>query len=367
MKRKIVLLCLLCSFLCLFGCGKQGVDVSSESISFTSEMNETETLDTQIGPIESESVFEIVETESETISEADMCRNYLENVQVDVLASTVVDYEDAYINGYGVMSDAYDKATVLTLGVRLPEEGRYSDYFRSVGVSGNTATDENGETVVQTTNQAFWIDDNGRYFLILLRVGGEVDTTKASVTLDGKVDDISVTKSFSNQGQPVGFTDAIAAFSGDISNTGSYIVKLQGRHYLVANRYASSDGIQSDASSNSKSFFNKMSIILIPLEQGFGETLDKDSMKLVSPDMDSVVGELLVNESGAICATELKCQSTIELNVIYTVVETSDEIWTDELYDKIDADIERMFDESVVQIDDGDGNFVSLSFENMFS
>ena len=165
-------------------------------------------------------------------------------------------------------------------------------------------------------------------------------------------------------GLDIGFEQAKEKFAEDnVFGIGNFIVKLQGRHYFIVRRYTSSTGwgggTNGDRSTRTDSF------VLVPLEDGFGETLKKDEIKLVvNEEVANTTAELLVNESGRIDASSIETQSTIEVEVTRNVIEpeNAEGSHDEEVYDKIDADKKQMLKNVHVEIDDGDGNIVILKF-----
>ena len=359
-----LLLCVLMVVSIFTACGKKDeTDVKEPTNSEVTDTKPVEQPEEEIPPADTEPVETEPTVDPEEIArqEKEACENALKDVKVELLSREVVDYENGYINGFLVYSEDYEKATILTIGIKFPD-GVYYDYYKGITIAGETATGKDENPVVQTTYDTGWIDNGKNYALMIVRLGGEVDPAKADIQIKGE-NDVVVNTKFENDGAAVGFDNAKTAFADkeDDFGCGSSIVKLKGRHYIIIRRFNSSTGWGGgedyDCSTATKSY------VLIPLDGGFTKTLTKDDVKLtVTEPVANTEAQLLVNESGRVDASSLECQTTIEVEVIRTVVEPEDEegSYSDEVYDKIDDDQDQMFKNVILEIDDGDGNIVTL-------
>lgn len=311
---------------------------------------------------ETESKEDNVNKEEQEKKAKEECEKVLKDVKVELLSITSEKYEDAKINGYLVSSNDYETATLLTIGVKLPKDAYYNHYS-GITICGETATGKDGKPSVQTSYNTSWISEDRDYALMVLRVGGDIDPTKATVTIKGKTSGVTVDTKFENNGIPVGFDSAKEAFidEDDAFGCGSSVVKLKGRHYLIIRRYASSSGWggndTTDYSTATQSF------VLVPLDKGFKPTLTKNDVKMVvNGSVANTKGTLMVNESGRIDASSLDDQTTLEVEFVRTVVEqrNSEDEYEDEVYDKINDDIKELAQMTTLEIDDGDGNKVIL-------
>lgn len=275
-------------------------------------------------------------------------------VKVEVLAKAVVPYEDSAINGYGAYSEDYETATILTLGLTFPD--RYSAFeFGVISVIGETAEDEDGKPVPQTTFGAGWENSTLEkpYVLVVHRVAGEIDTAKVRLRLkESWGGSASAEVTLVNGGEPAGFSSAEAAFPDQIK-------VLQGRTYKIVRRYWSSYSAGGDSMTDTVSY------VLVPLEGGLGKSLDPDGMRLCTPnDIRGTVGELLVNVNSAIDASTVNEQSTVELAITRQMYESrgEDGHYSDDVLDQVTADINAFARASYVEIEDGSGGTVTLPF-----
>ena len=343
-KSVLILMVMLCSLVLFTGCGKdkKANEDTIETNFFVSELTTA--------------------AEEEEKNDEKECLEALESIEVDVLSTVIVDYEQAEINGYLVHSDDYKKGTIITLGIKFPRD-TYYNYFSSLKVCGETAEDVNGEPAVQTSYNTAWINKDGDYALMVIRIGGEVDTSKASVKLLGKINSVEVTKDFANDGETIGFDSAKAAFIDEYDNfgCGSSVVKLMGRHYIINRRYISSTSWGKE-DSNDCSVTNQ-SYVLVPIENGFERTLTESDVRMnISSNITNTSAELLVNKNGAIDLSTIDCQTTIEVKIVRIVTEqkNDDGSYNQEVYDEIDKDKTELLNSIVLNIEDGDGNIVSL-------
>lgn len=359
MKKLLIVTMLLTLLMC--GCGK-----TDDSYAPTTEKEET----TKTESVEAE-VEETKETESEEERlkrQMDEAKAVLEACEIEVLASSVIEYDKAEINGYGAYSEDYDKATILTIGMKFADKYG-TDYLKGFKVCGETAMDANGEPAIQTYWDTNWISEYKDYILAIIRVAGEVDPTKVKIILTGKLDGVEVEKSFTSGGTEVGFASAIEAFMDEEDefssvSTKSSVVKLQGRHYLRYRLYNSGSGWtgKSDGTDISR---ETHSFVLLPLEKWGSNQLDETQMELIcETEVANTTCELLVNESGVIDASTLDIQNTIEIEVSRVVVESKDADgnYSDEAYDNMEKDIKALMKATTVKLDDGDGNTVILDF-----
>ena len=105
-------------------------------------------------------------------------------VEVELLAEAVVPYDESAINGYFAYSEDYDTATILTLGLRFPDwDSAYN--CGTITVIGETATEADGKPVPQTSTGASWrsTQTDKPYYIIVQRVAGEIDPSKAAVRI----------------------------------------------------------------------------------------------------------------------------------------------------------------------------------------
>lgn len=366
MKFKNLLLILLSIILVfsLVACGNNN-DTGNDK-----KTNETvsDTVDKENNTTQpSEETKEETENKEELEKKAkEECENALNGVKVELLAKEVIDYKDAYINGYFVYSEDYSKATILTIGISFPKNA-YRNHYKDITISGETATGKDGKPTVQTNYDTAWIDDSNGYSLMVIRMGGEVDPSKVDIQLTGKTDGVVVNTKFENNGEVSGFANSVTAFTDEdnVFGCNSSIVKLKGRHYLIVRRFNSSSGWGGSSNGHDTATETK-SYVLIPLEGGFDRTLTKNDVKLViSETVANTTANVLVNESGVVDASSLDAQTTIEVEVVRTVIEpeNSDGTYSDEVYDKIDEDQSKMFENITLEIDDGDGNKVTLKLK----
>lgn len=352
----ILLLCLLMLMSVFAGCaGKKETNIKEPTSQKTTDTTSSEQ------PEEAEPT---VDPEEVARQQKEACENALKEIKVELLAKEVLDYDDAHINGYFVYSEDYEKGTILTIGVSFPT-GVYYNHFEGLTITGETATGTDGKPAVQTKYNTAWIDDNKTYAVMIVRIGGEVDPAKINIQIEGKTDGAVIDLELENEGATVGFENAIAAFAykNDDFGCSSSIVKLKGRHYLIVRRYTSSSGWSGSTDNDHDVSTETKSYVLIPLERGFDRTLTKDDVKLVvNGTVENTTAQLLVNESGRIDASQLETQTTIEVEVTRTVVEPEDAEgnYSDEVYDKIDEDQKAMFEKVILEIDDGEGNIVTL-------
>ena len=346
-----LILCLCLSF--MTACGNNEGQNESTDNNPTSSNTSTETPDTT------------TPEDNKEPTKQELCEEALANIKAYVLNVDVVDYDDAYINGYGAYSTDYEKATVITIGLTFPE-GAYNQYWERMSILGETATDSNGKTVPQTLSSAGWISDDRTYAVLLCRVAGEVDVSKVDVLLKSKVDEISRETKFENNGEEVGFEAAKEKFtkSNDTFGTGNYIIELKGRHYFIIRRYCSS----TSSVSNSEGRFSTRteSFVLMPLEGGLTPSLTKEDVNLVSEkEVENTFAKLMVNENGQIDKSTLKCQTTIEVEVWREYVEETleDGTYSKEVYEAVSRDEKELLEACSVEIDDGNGNTIKLYFK----
>ena len=366
MKKIILILMSVLLIFSLVACShpkdddKNNMNQTSDITSETDQIDNTDETENKTDETTNE-----ISAEDRLKQKQEECENALKEIKVDLLSITHEKYEDAEINGYLVYSEDYETATLLTIGVHMTKN-TYYDYYDGTRVTGETATGKDGDLAVQTSYSTSWISDDREYAIMVLRVGGDVDPSKVTVLLKGKVDGVSVETKFENDGEPIGFEDAKTHFMDD-KNTfgcGSDIVKLVGRHYLIIRRYASSTGWGGNSTRDYRTY--TQSFVLIPLEQGFSKTLTKDDVKMImSGSVENTTGNLLVNESGRIDASSMEKQTTLEVEFIREVVEprNSDNLYDDEVYDKIDQDIKELMEMTYLEIDDGDGNTIVLKMK----
>lgn len=275
-------------------------------------------------------------------------------VEVELLAEAVVPYDESAINGYFAYSEDYDTATILTLGLRFPDwDSAYN--CGTITVIGETATEADDKPVPQTSTGASWrsTQTDKPYYIIVQRVAGEVDPSKAAVRIkESWGGGASAEVPILNNGESIGFADAKVIFPESVKT-------LQGRTYFIVRRYWSSYSASGDSLTDTVSF------VLVPLEGGLGKTLDPDSMKLYTPDdIRAISGALLVNVNGAIDGSTVNKQSTIELAITRELYEERDEDghYPDEVLKQVNEEMNSFADRSYVEIDDGSGNMEILHF-----
>lgn len=275
------------------------------------------------------------------------------HIRAVVLSQAVVPLEDGAVNDYFTPENGYEVATILTLGLSFPEkESAYR--FGGLVLTGETATDDNGKPVPQSTYRSSWINTEREkpYAIVILRIAGRIDPSKVSVQIKDRWGEVSSEIRVENSGHPIGFADAEKAFPDQVC-------RLQGREYIVVRRYLS------NLSTSGTALTDTISYVLVPLEGGFEKTLDSDGMKLITPDnVPSTSGKLLVNVHSAIDATTIAQQSTIELAVTRDVRDDRDENGhlPDEAIKQADEDMRRFAAASYVVIENGNGGSVTLPF-----
>lgn len=376
MKKFLCLLITAVFMLSFVGCGESKEDVnagsqaestshigdsnaSAESEEVSSEDSEeisTEESEDSSAPESSEE--DEVDEEALAQQKREECENALKEVKVELLAQTTVAFEDS---GIIDLYYQYETATVLTIGLKASETV-LDNYYKTIEISGETATAEDGEAVSQDMNVGYIGTD---YIILRYAVSGEIDPSKVTVQLIGEVDDVTVDTKFENNGETVGFENAIAAFADteDRYGCGSSIIKLKGRHYIIHRRYPSSTGWRSEEDVRYSNL--TQSYVLIPLEDGFTKTLTtSDGTMKVDGSVPNTTAKLMINEEGRVDGSANKYQTTISVQISRLVTETRGEDgYSDEVYDKIDDDKEALLAMVVVEIDDGDGNIVTLRME----
>lgn len=355
-KKFLFITALVVSMLVLGGCGKKPSDSHKETISADESVFQTEST-SQTEPTQ-ESTAEEEDPAVILANRKKECEEALNSIRVSVASATVVDYEDGCINGYMCHSEDYEKATILTLCIEF-DRNTYSSFFDRLTVCGETATGPDGECAVQTSYTTVWTNNAMNCMLMVVRVGGEVDPSKAEVLIKGKVEDTCVTKKFENNGEEIGFDTLSAAFASEEFGCGSSIVKLMGRHYIIVQCYNSIDGWRS---SHGEHYSYKIrSFILNQIEDGFKRTLTSDDVKIIDSDeVPNTTIEVKANEGEGLDASSM--QSAILVKVERHVVEPQDETgdYSDEVFDQVDADIQTVLESAVIGIDDGDGNLVQM-------
>lgn len=352
MKQKILSIVLLILLLAVTFAGCQGsepreADASTESQA-QSIPNASETVPTNVPVTQVEGTPEMEPTTRPSLEER------FSEVEVEVLAKAVVPYEESAINGYLAYSEDYETATILTLGLRFPDwDSAYN--CGTITVIGETATEADGKPVPQTSTGSNWGNTQLEkpYYIVVQRVAGEVDPSKATVRIkESWGGGASAEVPILHDGKPVGFAAAKDVFPDSVKT-------LQGRAYFIVRRYWSSYSASGDSLTDTVSF------VLVPLEGGLGKTLNPDEMKLYIPDsITATSGELLVNVNGAIDGSTVNRQSTIELAITRELYEErgEDGYYPDEVFKQATADMNSFADASYVEIDDGSGGTVTLCF-----
>lgn len=277
----------------------------------------------------------------------------LSQVKVEVLAKTVVPYEDGAINGYLAYGEGYEKATILTLGLTFPDWNT-SNECGGVSIVGETATDADGNPVPQTSYGTSWMNSQLEqpYAIVIRRVAGEIDITKVRARLKESWGETTAEVPIENGGEAIGFSSVTSAFPTQVK-------VLQGRTYMIVRRYWSSYSASGDSLTDTVSF------VLVPLEGGLNKTLDPAGMKLFTPDDNkATTGKLLVNVNSAIDASTIDLQSTVELAITRELYEErgADGYYPDEVFKVATKDMTDFADASYVEIDDGSGNMETLHF-----
>lgn len=274
------------------------------------------------------------ETQPKKMSFEELMENY---VKCSVLSSTVVDYKDALINGYLQYSEDYEKATIVTIGIEFTDfNANYN--FGNIKLTGETASDGEGNPVPQTSAFSAWKNDDSSYAIFILRVAGEIDLSKVDVLLtqDAFLGKNQYLTKLENNGQIVGFERAIEKFSSEYTKelfgTDSNIVKLKNRYYFLERN--SWSGIE-----EGKYTFV---ITMIPVEGGFTRTLTADDVNL---SYDTSMGpniELQVNQEqlGGVIENHTLMKIFVEDHEQYNEARKT----------------------AVIEIDDGDGNFVKIHY-----
>ena len=290
--------------------------------------------------------------------------------KVDLLNIEYVPYDEAEINGYYVFSEDYEDATILTVGIRFPAE---NDVLYMYGYSVYPDSDTSDKAPVQTSYGTSWHNESYDYALIVIRVGGKVDPSKAVMLFKDNYSEDTVALSFENNGEPAGFDRAVEAFSGysgwgkksmeEYYGVPSAIVKLEGRYYKIVRRYTSIiSGIGNET----------LSYVLVPLSGGLqqDESLAGKAIFHPAESVTDVKRTLKINENGKVDESTIDCQTTIELDHEYLV---PDELITDdynpayyeyldEHQEYIEGQMELDGEQSTVEFSDGDGNAVILKF-----
>lgn len=304
----------------------------------------------------------------------------LKNTKIELINKSIGKYEDAEMkftpkSSTPKTSSEYQKVTFLTIAMEFPIEYPHK-FFSEIRITGETATGKDGNPVEQTSRLATWKKTNytnkKEYEVLIQRVGGEVDPSKVTIQLVGK-NDVTVEKKFENNGKPVGFENAKLIDSYKVENQFNYandntihmhasdvIVKLQGRYYMSCYYQESVVKVQTKKENAYKS--TKKSFVLVPLEGGFGSTLTKDKVKLVTPtDISNTTGKLLVNENEDVSTLAPRKQTTIEL-----VVTSKGQADVEEKYlvdiDSVNKTIRDFFKESYAEVNDGSGTVYKFAF-----
>lgn len=274
------------------------------------------------GPASSES-YDVMDPAQELLKEKQACKEVYDNARVDLLSSKIVAFEDAYIEQYvNAYEGQYPVATIATIGVELAGEKDYQ-YLHEIAVCGPTAEDENGEPALHTASEAVWFNEDYTYCLFVVRIGGEVDFTKAVCRLSGK-SGMSVDKAFSSNGEALGFESAIAAFAeaGSQYNAPSRIVELDGRHYMIEKRFRSAETIQNDA--DGCVYARSESYVFVPLENGLTRTLSLKNVRADVKEHEHITWDLSLNDEDKLAKEALDCQTVVSLNVKRAVPEQTE-------------------------------------------
>lgn len=333
------------------GCQKDGAHGTSSETEISTVVYEDSPEDIQTEPQDMASTESIV---LEPIYQPSLEDRFAQ-VKVEVLAKTVVPYEDGAINGYLAYGEGYEKATILTLGLTFPD-WETSNECGGVSIIGETATASDGNPVPQTSYGTSWMNSTLEqpYAIMIRRVAGEIDASKVRVRLKQSYGDVTAEVPIQNNGEPIGFDAVTGAFPTQVKT-------LQGRTYMIVRCYWSSYSAAGDTLTDTVSF------VLVPLEGGLNKTLDPAGMKLHAPDdVEATTGELLVNVNSAIDASTIDLQSTIELAITRELYEErgEDGYYSDEVFQQANADMIGFADASYVEIDDGSGNVVVLRFSD---
>lgn len=368
MKKKIVALFIGAMALCLGACGDNTEGDSSKKET-TMEVSDSVTSDNDGETVEeTEKATQEKTTNDEKASkeaEDEALREKLENTKVSVLATAGMPYDDAMINGYGYATDDYDTATIVTLLIEFPDDSlKY--YFEKLDIYGDAVTAADGEIIPHTYSGTAWWSDDDKNIIMLMRVAGDVDTTTFGVKIEGEMyDTVTVEKEFENNGNPVGFEYAKTCFSDSDSEEyglDSLIIKLMNRHYFILKRYENTYASSYGAG-------DIHSYILIPLEGGFTRTLTTDDVTVeCDATAENTTYTVSVNESGVVEQTCPKFQTTVDVDVLRAQTAEEEAILeedsrNEEVWSKIRADRDIIFDNIVICIDDGEGNQVRLNYK----
>lgn len=368
MKKILCFILALIMIISLVACGKNNSDSTEQNndtnITTTPEQNENNSTE-QTTPTEPEKTEEEIKSEQEALKQQkrEECENALKEIKFDVLNVSVVNYDKSHINGYGAYSTDYEKATIITIGMRMPS-GVYNNHWKAMKISGETAMDAEGNPVPQTFSSAGWLTDNREYAILVYRLAGEVDASKVSIRIEGKTDDVFVETKFENNGENIGFDGAKEAFAEDnLYGIGNSIIKIKNRHYFVVRRYNSSSGATS--SDEGRYSTSTKSFVLIPLENGFERTLTNDDFTLIyDGEVPNTTAKAIINQNGRIDASSLDSHTTIEIEVWrrYVEQEEADGGYSDEVYDAVKNNISEMFKLVHLETDDGEDNIIKLYF-----
>ncbi len=372
MKKKLVALVIGAMALCLGACGDESSDDNSskETTTVIDDVdNNTDNKETTTEKETQETTT--IDEEASKAAENEELLERMKDIKVSVLSTASMPYEDSMINGYGFYSEEYATATIITMLVEFPDDSLYNT-FENLDVAGEAVTTAEGELIPHTYSSTAWVSDDEQYALIIMRVAGDVDASTIGVEIECEVhydDPVTLELPFENNGSPVGFEHAKTCFvDSDSEKYGldSLIVKLMGRHYFVLRRYEHTYASSSDTSYISG---DVQSYILIPLEGGFTKTLTSaDGGIKCDVTVENTTVSASINESGIVDKSSPKFQTTIDVDVKRNITEAEnailDEDWgNDEVWDKVKEDRGTIFDNTIVGIDDGDGNMVYFKFE----
>ena len=306
---------------------------------------------------------------TEPVAQEDNFDTIIAPGKAEILNIEYLPYEHAMINGFGVYSEDYEDATILTIGLEF-ESKKAKNYIGLLTVFPDDNTEIKAPT--QTYYGTGWNSKPGNYVVAVIRVGGKIDPAKAVLQVKEKYGGTGVTTmKFENNGIAAGFEKAIAAFgerarSSDKTLEETYgvpssVVKLNGRYYMIVRRYCSV----------TRSIGENISFILIPLSGGLERDVELAEKAVYKTDgsVTDVTGYLEINIHKGVDASTIDEQTTIELNHTYVVPAEYDQNDYDRYYDYIDQQREYINGQleadaaaTTVEIPDGDGNTVVLKF-----
>lgn len=373
--KKFMCVLIVTMLFCMTACGNDSNEdktKNTETVTENTEKDEVETSEKKTEEKATEEKTTIDEEASKAAENAELLER-MKQIKVSVLAKATMPYEDAMINGWGFYSEDYETATIVTMFVEFPDE-EVASAFEGLNLCGDTIKTADGETLPHTYSSTGWMADDGKHALLLMRVAGELDLTTVGVEIGCEIyydSRVVVELPFENNASEAGFDFAKTCFVNSYCEKygiDSLVVKLKGRHYFVTKRYEDTYWSSDDISSMS---CDMHSFILIPLEGGFTRTLTTADLVVTSNGaVDNTTVSVTINENGVIDKREPKSQTTIDADAKRRISEEEDiQLDSDDkdveeaAEEKIEQDIEAAFGNTVVGIDDGDGNMIYFKFD----